>query len=382
MIASGQGFFIQTTAAGQTLSFRETAKTSTQPCSCGLHNLMGKPVEFAARPEPLLRLKLSRDSINTDEIVIRMNNQSSTRFVENEDAQDMGGGSNALVSLSAFSADSVPLAINFLPFPGKQQQVIPLLADATSSGLYQLARTQLDNMPALYDVWLKDAFTADSLDLKANSVYQFNIDKSNPATFAIGRFTLVFRQDTAYAYHLLDFTATKVSTARQVQVVWKTANEQNYTNFTVERSTDGGKTFGVIGGLQGTGAGTYSLLDKNPLIGQNFYRLKQEDINNTITYSKVVEIQYAYLSDNLNPKISVFPNPTANVINLQMDPGLKVSAYHIRIINALGAVVKESTFQQASWNANISNLKPGSYLVQVTNNNDKSLVGIANFVKN
>jgi archaellum component FlaG (FlaF/FlaG flagellin family) len=65
-----------------------------------------------------------------------------------------------------------------------------------------------------------------------------------------------------------------------------------------------------------------------------------------------------------------------------MDPGLKVSAYHIRIINALGAVVKESTFQQTSWNANVSNLKPGSYLVQVTNNNDKSLVGIANFVKN
>jgi trimeric autotransporter adhesin len=70
------------------------------------------------------------------------------------------------------------------------------------------------------------------------------------------------------------------------------------------------------------------------------------------------------------------------VINLIINPNLKVAAYYIRIINSSGTVVKENVSQQADWSANISNLKPGSYLVRVTNNNDKSTIGIASFVKN
>ncbi|MDB5142329.1 MAG: hypothetical protein JWQ66_1042, partial [Mucilaginibacter sp.] len=88
------------------------------------------------------------------------------------------------------------------------------------------------------------------------------------------------------------------------------------------------------------------------------------------------------LSDNAQAKISVYPNPTANFINLAINPNLKVAAYSIRIINSSGTVVKENVSQQANWSANISNLRPGSYLVQVTNNNDKSIIGIASFVKN
>lgn len=78
----------------------------------------------------------------------------------------------------------------------------------------------------------------------------------------------------------------------------------------------------------------------------------------------------------------MFPNPAANIINLQMDPGSKMSAYHLRIVNAFGIVGKESASEQPFWHANISNLMPGSYFVQVTDNGDKNLIGIANFVKN
>src|SRR5260370_18572449 len=120
---------------------------------------------------------------------------------------------------------------------------------------------------------------------------------------------MVIRQNPAYAYILLNFTANKVSAARQVETVWKTQNEENYTNFTVERSIDNGKTFAVLGGVKAAGLGTYSFLDKNPVTGLNLYRLKQEDINNTISYSKVVPIQYADLSNQITRnKISIYPN--------------------------------------------------------------------------
>src|ERR1700754_3969131 len=291
MISNRRVFFVKATVPGQTLSFREAAKTSTQPTAAKLHDLMGKPKEFVEAPEPLLRLKLSKDSINNDEIAIALRKQSSTKFVSNEDAEDLGG-SSALETLSAFSSDSVGLSIDVLPFPGKQREIIPLLADATSSGTYSLVSTQLNNLPQLYQIWLKDAFKKDSLKMVVNATYNFTIDKNNPATFGNKRFSVVIGQDTAYFYRLLDFKANKVITARQVQLIWKTKHEENYTYFTVERSTDSGKTFDVIGGLQGTAAGTYSLLDKKPVTGFNLYRLKQVDINDSITYSKIIPIQY------------------------------------------------------------------------------------------
>jgi hypothetical protein len=383
MIASGQGFFIITRASGQTFSFRETAKTNTLPVAANLNKFMGKPKEFAAAPQPLLRLKLSKDSINTDEIVIRLNNQASTKFIHGEDAFDLGGGSGTLVSLSSISSDSVNLAINFMPFPGLQQQPTRLLVDATASGLYTLARTQLDNLPALYEVWLKDAFTNDSLDMKANSLYQFTIDRTNPATFGSKRFTLVIRQNPALAYKLLDFNAARIGNSSHVGVVWNTENEQNYTNFTVERSNDGGTTFDVVGGLQGTGAGNYSLVDKNAVNGQNLYRLKQEDINNTITYSKVVEV---FITDknnrNADNKIHVYPNPAINVINLDVTAKAQGNtSYDIIVTNSSGFTIKQATSSQASWQSGVSDLLPGTYLIKVVNTKDKSLVGQSKFVK-
>lgn len=380
MIASGQGFFVQATAAGQTLSFREAAKTSTQPTAVNLHDLMGKPKEFTADPEVTLRLKLITDSINNDDILIGINKQSSTKFVVNEDAQDIGGSGN-LESLSAFSADSIPLAIDNVPFPGKQREIIPLFTGAASSGNYTLACTQLDKLPILYQVWLKDAFTNDSLKLKTNATYQFAIDKNNPATFGNNRFSVIIGQDTANAYRLLDFTANKVITARQVQLVWKTKYEQNYTYFTVERSTDSGKTFDVIGGLQGTDAGTYSLLDKKPITGLNLYRLKQVDINDSVTYSKVIPIQYID-SENAADKVRVYPNPALNIINVAIADNVAVKPpYTIQITSSSGVLVKQVNLAQTDWQSSVSGLKPGTYIIKVRNSTDNSFVGDTKFVK-
>ncbi|MDB5142788.1 MAG: type sorting protein [Mucilaginibacter sp.] len=382
MIASGQGFFVIALGQGGTLSFRETAKTSTQPVATQLNRLMGTPKHLAAAPKPLLRLKLSMDSINTDETVIRLDNNAKPKFVINEDALNIGGN-GSLVRLSSISSDSLKLAINALPFPGQQQQVIPLFANASTSGTYQLAATKIDYLPSLYEVWLKDAVTADSLQMKANTNYQFTIDKKNPATFGGARFTLIIRQNPALVYKLLNFTAGKIPTATQVQVVWKTENEQNYTKFTVERSTDAGKTFDVLGGLQGTGAGTYSLLDKNPLIGQNLYRLKQEDINNAITYSKVVTVQYSDVSNNgISNNLNLYPNPANNSINLAIiAASIEATTYNIKFINSSGLVVKEINSPQPTWQGNITSLKPGTYFVRVFSNKDQSLVGRTKFVK-
>jgi trimeric autotransporter adhesin len=378
MIASGQGFFIRATSATQTLSFTETAKTTAQPATTKLNALMGKSKEFYVAQEPLLRLQLSKDSINTDEIVIGLNDSANSKFSVSEDAEDIGG-LGADVSLSAISSDSVYLAISRLPFPKKSQQIIRLFTDAVTTGTYQLKLTQLSNLPPIYEVWLKDSFTQDSLDLRIQPNYSLTIDKSNQATFGDDRLKIVIRQNPHIALRFQDFDASK--TRDGALVTWKAENESNYATFYVERSTDKGETFEPIGTVQSSGLRNYSFLDKNPATGQNQYRLKQNDINNDISYSKIVTLYYSLLNNKPASKVNVYPNPATAVINLTIDQDTKIAAYNIKITNVDGTVIKESISSQPDWHTNIGHLKPGTYLIQVTNDNNKSLVGITSFVK-
>jgi hypothetical protein len=300
--------------------------------------------------------------------------------MENEDAEDLGG-MGALESLSAFSSDNVALSIDFVPYPGKLQEIIPLLVDGTSSGNYKLINNQLANLPSLYEMWLKDAFANDSLKMATNATYDFAIDKNNPATFGTSRFSIIIRQNPDSVYKILDFTATKVASPRQVQLVWKTQNEQNYINFTVERSTDGGNTFNVVGGSKATGAGTYSLLDKSPVTGQNLYRLKQEDADDSITYSRSVLVQYTD-GNNTADKVRVYPNPAVSNINVAIAADVPIKPpYTIQISNSSGFLIKQVTTADANWQSSIAGLLPGTYIVKVHNSTDNSFVGDTKFVK-
>jgi len=211
---------------------------------------------------------------------------------------------------------------------------------------------------------------------------------------------LVIRQDPALAVHLLDFTANKASNG--AETVWKTENEQNYTNFTVERSTDNGATFTVLGGFASSALGTYSLLDKNPAQGTDEYRLKLEDLNGSITYSNIVTLIYGNANSSLTKtNITIYPNPAKSTLNLNITPGFKTNpatqqnlnpgipalastgsnVYNIKIVNSLGQVIKTATTGDQNWQTDVSGLVPGTYILQVINNNNSSVVGKGTFIK-
>lgn len=382
MIASGQGFFVRATSATQTLSFRETAKTTAQPSVTKLNTLMGTPKGSLSEEEPLIRLQMAEDSINTDEIVVRLNDKASTAYSVYEDAEDMGG-INAQVSLSALSSDSVKLAIDVLPFPKKAPQVIPVYVDAISSGAYQLKLTQLSNLSQVYQVMLRDRYLQDSVIMHTGTSYSFNIDKSDSSTFAGNRFQLVISQGPQKELKLVSFSADKAPAGSLIS--WKVKNEYNTTAFYVDRSTDKGQTFLPMGSLQSNSTGSYSLVDKNPVKGENQYRLELLDINNNTSYSNIATLFYASVFNN-PVNLTIYPNPTASSITLSVAQddkfsSFKIDSYDIKIVNTFGIVVKKGTSQQASWYANIGDLQPGTYMVQVTNSSSKALIGIASFVK-
>jgi hypothetical protein len=329
-------------------------------------------------PHSLLRLRMVLDSINSDEVLISFKSGTSSKYVVGEDAIDLGGN-GAPEGLSVLSSDSVKLAISQVPFPTAKRQIIPLSVNAIASYSFQLTVPELQNIPETYQIWLKDNFTGDSVKLKQNSSYSFSIDKSNPATFGSKRLSIIISQDTAYTYRLLGFTAARIGNSSNVQTHWTTANEDNQTNFTVERSTDG-STFTVVGGLWATGAGDYGLMDKNVPVGTNLYRLRSQDISNTITYSNTALV---LISQRGNAdKIRLYPNPAASLVTVSLTSEIKNPAgYYFTITDNFGQIVKQGDSVQSNWQTSICALPPGAYILQVVNRNDKSFIGKSKFVK-
>jgi hypothetical protein len=400
-VMSGQGFFVQANATGASLVFTESAKAPTQLLTGG-NLLMGTPTPQVAGNQ-LLRLKLSIDSLNYDDIALSFNSSASPSYNYNEDAAYIEGY-HAPEGLSSLSADNVKLAINSLPLPKLAPAVIKLNVDAARDGVYTFTKTALDAIPKIYEIWLMDRLKKDSLDIRNNSTYAFDVKVADTTTYG-GRFHLVIRQDPALSIHLLNFAATKATGGSQI--VWKAENEENYTYFTVERSNNGGGSYAVLGAVGSNASGAYGFVDKKPLDGANSYRLKIEDLNGTVSYSNVVTLTYGNASVMAN-NVHVYPNPSSGIINIAINPGGSAyvmpglsalqtislipslnraansntrASYGIKIISVTGSVVKSATATSANWQDNIGSIAPGTYVVQVVNNKDNSVVGKGTFVK-
>ncbi|MDB5022317.1 MAG: hypothetical protein JWP78_72, partial [Mucilaginibacter sp.] len=346
---SGQGFIVQATGAGVSVTFKESQKSPSTQLT-GTQLLMGKPKE-----EPSLTglyMKLEQDSLHYDYCGIYFRDDWSDLFAPG-DAPYLSGNSVAIASLSS---DGKLAAVNHLSSYAKGSRV-RLYTNVQSNGTYTLKIEGIRNIDTLYDIYLIDHYKKDSVNIRHTGAYSFTIQKSDTSSFGASRFELSIRRNPAYAYQLLDFTAQRIAHSPHVELNWKTKYEQNYINFTVERSTDGGNTFTVAGGLAATGAGNYSLTDKNALNGQNLYRLKQEDINNTITYSRVVEVT---MTDNGKAdKIHVYPNPAVSVIHLEVTgKSTGNTSYEILVTNSSGLIVKQATSAQLNWQANVADLLP------------------------
>ncbi|HTI59827.1 T9SS type A sorting domain-containing protein [Mucilaginibacter sp.] len=376
IIPSGQAFLVVATSTSAQLIFNETAKSTAQVT--GLNLLMGTGATEVAS-NPYLRMELNKGAFDMDDMLIRFNSGSLTKYSAAEDApyqQGFGKG-----HLSSMSSDSISLAINTLPLP-KASESIPLNITATIDTVYQLELKELKQVPQLYDVWLMDAYMKDSVNMRDNPKYNFSIINKDSASYGSKRFTLVVRQNPYYAYQLLSFDAKKAADAAQILVSWATRNEQNYTHFTVERSLDRGKTFEVIGNVSSAGLGAYSFIDNAPAIGPNFYRLRQEDINDSVRYSKTAEVMYSKAATGIAGNLSVYPNPAKSTVTLVIDTKVADMAnYSISITNSSGLIVKQVNSTQSCWQGDVTTLLPGTYTISVINNQDKSKAGVTRFVK-
>jgi hypothetical protein len=337
---------------------------------------------------PILRLQLAADSVNKEEILLAFNPAAKFDYSPGLDAIYQAG--SGLVRFSSRSADDISLAINQMPYPKARETIVPLNVWGVNSGTYTLNLKGAHTLPKLFDLWLMDAYKKDSLDIKDNSSYVFDLNLADTGSYGHNRFSLVIRENPARMVHLLKFAAIK--TAEGNEVNWNTENEANYTGFDVERSTDAGATFNNLGNMMSNAEGAYNYLDKSPANGVNTYRLKITDLNGTVSYSSAATIMYANTGSQAAVNgLMLFPNPTAGMINLSISTGgstgsaTRVAAartnYNIQIVNNLGAVVKSAQSSSPLWQSDVSSLSPGTYFIRVIDTGNNAIVGKSAFVK-
>ena len=158
-----------------------------------------------------------------------------------------------------------------------------------------------------------------------------------------------------------------------VGVNWATARELGNSHFEVERSNSG-QDFQTIGTVRtkatnGTTNQTmnYNFVDAEPATGQNYYRLKQVNTDNTYKYTNTVAINYV-LPFNTNIDIIAFPNPAKSYVNLNFG-SYEGEEFDIRITDSKGMVVFEKEFQAvreaSKARLSLEKMASGFYIIEI-----------------
>ena len=171
---------------------------------------------------------------------------------------------------------------------------------------------------------------------------------------------------------LLTFNGTSVLLGNQID--WSTATETNNNYFDLERSSNGSE-FTKITTVNGAGNSVavrnYQYLDKNPMNGMNYYRLKQVDNNGGYDYSAIIVI------DNANDdtaSVEVYPNPSNDFVNI-------VSSENIvsyTVYNSIGEIVYTNASDQQRIQFNP--ISKGIYVINAISKQGKTIT--TRFVKN
>ncbi len=157
-----------------------------------------------------------------------------------------------------------------------------------------------------------------------------------------------------------------------VDLIWSTASETNNDFFTLERSIDG-FNFLPIGNVDGAGNSnivlSYLFVDKKPLDGLSYYRLKQTDFDGLTSFSDIVAVRR---SGDHQIIIEAGPNPTKDILHLLCSGSTNFSP---ELYELDGRLIKRFPIISSGMvDLDISDLTKGVYLLRITTNNEhKSL---------
>ena len=185
--------------------------------------------------------------------------------------------------------------------------------------------------------------------------------RSNVTTESRGGGCITYTYDElALPVKLVDFSVTREG--QMSLLSWRTIAEDLSSGFYVERSGDGKKwvSVGFVPSTATNGSSStkiqYTFVDRSPVNGKNYYRLKPTDLDGTFTYSTIKVITM-----NVEDAIVLFPNPAKDRLVIR---GL-VGTEKIEIYDLTGRKVKEINPGDSVADLSLSRLSDGVYNVRI-----------------
>lgn len=179
---------------------------------------------------------------------------------------------------------------------------------------------------------------------------------------------------TVLPVDLLSFTGTNARDG--IALEWITGTELGSAHFDVERSADG-NVFAPIGTVDAAGTSAqaiqYALLDRTPLHGMNYYRLRQWDLNGEATLSNTITARW--LTDEA---MTVYPVPGGDELSIAMNGGVLANRYHV--IDATGRVVIDAPGDGPHIRLDTRALPGGAYAVHALGAQDAT-IAVARWIK-
>lgn len=168
---------------------------------------------------------------------------------------------------------------------------------------------------------------------------------------------------TPLPVELLSFDAKRGVKNRTVDVEWTTASELNNDYFIIEKRTEN-EDWSAIAHVDGAGTSTtilnYLLVDEHPVLGNNYYRLKQVDFDGSTFSSEIRVVNFEDIDATL-----IYPNPATNSLFIAKN---NIDRAQIHIVNELGQVVNVETISTGSniIELDVSSISRGVYFVWIT----------------
>ena len=175
----------------------------------------------------------------------------------------------------------------------------------------------------------------------------------------------------ALPIELISFNTAWLQKGKTANINFTTDKETGICCFTVEKSKDGFNFYpiGTLPAKNISGIQSYTFIDGNATGKQQFYRLKIKGIPGQTDYSNIQQLQ-----NNASTEILVFPNPTTDVLQLQLNAAYE--KMNVQIINNAGQLVKQ--MQIASANQTISipvqYLTAGKYWLHLQTGSEKQVL--------
>ena len=177
---------------------------------------------------------------------------------------------------------------------------------------------------------------------------------------------------TALPVKLLDFKARLKGD--NITLDWTTTFESNSRKFEIERSYDG-SNFIKIGTITSAGnssiARSYSFTDPDIAQENNYFKLKQVDLDNKFEYSKVLLVK--------NPirfgKFKVLTNPFVSTVDIEFGKAT-LGRVEVKLVDVTGKELYRSVNEgggQSRMRIDLSgrNISSGIYLLEVKANNER-----------